>query len=89
MELPFEIERILPVDSRRKTVLSSIVAVAGDRLKINGDLNYLLYKFMVNLRDYEEKEYACSILRGVVSILRENTLAPYEDTKIKENGDVE
>lgn len=57
----------------------------------NGDLNYILYAYCkrhvrpgyARLRNY------CAELRACATEIERRILAPYEDTKIEENGDVE
>jgi len=86
MDLECDMNYAEEVDIRRKCVLSSIVACM-DILKVNGDLNYLLYRYIYNSHE-EFRSSICDILLGAVDHLRGRYLAPYEDEKIKENGDV-
>ena len=59
-------------------------------VKVDGDLNYILFKFCKyhikpsynNYKNYIGELSECS------AEIRRTILAPYEDTKIEENGDV-
>lgn len=60
-------------------------------VKANGDLNYILYAFCKNFvkPSYNEYKNFCGELRQCATEIERRILAPYEDKKIKENGDVE
>ncbi len=55
-------------------------------VKVDGDLNYILFKFC-KYHTGGRKRF-CKVLRECISEIEEKLLAPYEDEKIKENGDV-
>ena len=61
----------------------------------NGMLNYMLFRYCKNLKSYRQNPsyfyYKNFIgeLNECVAEIRRRLLAPYEDKKIKENGDVE
>jgi len=75
------------VTEKRKTELDVIVTYLGELdLKINGDLNYILFKYCrIQFNHYGE---VIDELRRAIYAIRRDILAPYEDTKIIENGDV-
>lgn len=60
------------------------------KIKADGDLNYVLYKFCkFNIEpSYNNYKNFCGELRQCVSEIERKLLAPYEDSKIFENGDV-
>ena len=55
-------------------------------LKIDGDLNYVLFKYARHNADYWN--LIVSAMVRAVKRIKTEILAPYEDEKIKENGDV-
>ena len=56
----------------------------------NGELNYILFKFCIEVVQSSYNNYKNYIgeLNECVAEIRRRLLAPYEDQKIKENGDV-
>jgi len=56
----------------------------------NGDLNYILYKFCKYhvSPSYNNYKNFCGELRQCATEIERRILGPYEDAKIKENGDV-
>ena len=59
-------------------------------VKADGDLNYILFAYC---KWYVEPSYNnyknfCAELRQCATEIERRILAPYEDLKIKENGDV-
>lgn len=56
----------------------------------NGDLNYILFKFCKYQVEpsYNNYKNFCGELRQCATEIERKILAPYEDQKIKENGDV-
>lgn len=59
-------------------------------LQVNGDLNYILFKFCkyyVN-PSYNNYKNFCGELRQCVTEIERKLLAPYEEEKILENGEV-
>lgn len=63
------------------------------RLKVqaNGDLNYILYKLCKKSvkPSYNNYKNFCGELRQCATEIERRILGPYEDKKIKENGDIE
>lgn len=63
-----------------------LLAMTKARIKVNGDLNYILFKFckyhIYNINDY------CRELSLCIGAIQKEIVALYEDEKIKENGDV-
>lgn len=57
----------------------------------NGDLNYLLYAFCKRCVEpsYNNYKNFCGELRQCATEIERRILGPYEDEKIKENGDVD
>lgn len=62
---------------------------------VTGNMNYALFKLYCKLEDlgevsnYAEKSRYLAELHECAEEIRRRKLAPYEDKKIKENGDVE
>ena len=56
----------------------------------NGDLNYILFKFCKYQVEpsYNNYKNFCGELRQCATEIERKILAPYEDSKIAENGDV-
>lgn len=56
----------------------------------NGDLNYILFKFCKYQVEpsYNNYKNFCGELRQCATEIERKILAPYEDLKIIENGDV-
>ncbi len=55
-------------------------------IKVDGDLNYILFKFC-KYHILSRKNF-CKMLFECAEEIEKKLLAPYEDEKIKENGDV-
>ena len=64
--------------------------MASEGVKADGDLNYILFKFCKYHVDpsYNNLKNFCGELRQCATEIERRLLAPYEDTKIEENGDV-
>jgi len=60
------------------------------QIKANGDLNYILFKFCKYMVEpsYNNYKNFCGELRQCATEIERKILAPYEDSKIEENGDV-
>jgi len=60
-------------------------------VEANGDLNYILYKFCKHCitPSYNNYKNFCGELRQCATEIERRLMAPYEDEKIKENGDVD
>ena len=69
------------------TVVDSMVEA---RLLIDGDLNYILFKFCKYwvVPSYNNYKNFCGELRQCVTEIERRLLADYEGQKLKENGDV-
>jgi hypothetical protein len=82
---------------RKKECEDIIKFMKNSNIQINGDLNYILYGFCkrhVKARFYRYYDLSCRILyceelMFCIKRLEEELLAPYEDIKIIENGDVD
>jgi len=59
-------------------------------IKANGDLNYILFKYCKeNIQpSYNNYKNYIGELQETIAEIRRRLLAPYEDMKIEENGDV-
>ena len=57
---------------------------------VNGDLNYILFKFCKYqiTPSYNNYKNYCGELRQCATEIERKLLGPYEDKKIEENGDV-
>jgi hypothetical protein len=63
----------------------------GQGIEANGDLNYVLFKYCKDVIKPSYNNYKNYIgeLRQCATEIERRILAPYEDIKIEENGDVE
>lgn len=59
-------------------------------VQANGDLNYILFAYCVRHvpMSYNSLKNYCGELRQAATEIERRILAPYEDLKIEENGDV-
>jgi len=79
------------IKKERRNELVSIVALMESLgVKVDGDLNYLLFKFCkYHIKpSYNNYKNFCGELRQCATEIERRILAPYEDNKIKLNGDV-
>lgn len=80
------------VKQEQRERLDDIVEdMASAAVKVNGDLNYVLYAYCKRyvIPSYNNYKNFCGELRQCATEIERRILAPYEDTKIIENGDVE
>ena len=80
------------IKKERRSDMDQVVdLMAKKSVAVDGDLNYILYKFCKNhvKPSYNNYKNYCGELEECVTEIRRRLLGPYEDTKIKENGDVE
>jgi len=78
------------IENRRKDMDKIVKLMNKLEVLVNGDLNYILYKFCkyhVNPSYNNYKNY-CGELRQCATEIERRLLADYEDKKIIENGDV-
>jgi len=71
--------------------MDEIVSHMGDNGVIaDGDLNYILFAFCRRhiKPSYNAYKNFCGELRQCATEIERRLLAPYEDAKIKDNGDV-
>jgi hypothetical protein len=75
---------------RREEVDAVIDAMVRTGIKADGDLNYILFCYCKHFmpKSYNELKSYIGELEECVAEIRRRILAPYEDMKIKENGDV-
>ena len=75
----------------QRAKLDEIVEELGKVLKIDGDLNYLLYAYCKRhiKPSYNTYKNFLGEISEVQAEIRRRLLAPYETSKIRENGDVE
>jgi len=76
-------------DKRNK--LNIIVdLMKSSNIKADGDLNYILYKYCRTYiyQSYNEYKNFIAELNECGEEIRRRLLAPYEDIKITENGDI-
>lgn len=82
----------MPYIPKEKRLVMNRVVTEMERVGVeaNGDLNYILYKFCVRnvAPGYGNYKNYCGELDQCVTEIKRRLLAPYEDTKISENGDV-
>lgn len=79
------------IKTEKRDMMDSIVEMmkALD-IKANGDLNYILFKYCKYSvsPSYNNYKNFCGELRQCATEIERKILAPYEDSKIEENGDV-
>lgn len=78
------------IKDQQRAVMDQIVDQMAHTVKANGDLNYILYAFCkrhINPSYNDYKNYLGELNEAAEEI-RRRMLAPYEDRKIMENGDV-
>lgn len=75
---------------RRERVNLVIAMMKKVKVKADGDLNYILYKYCkYNIKSsYNNYKNFCGELRQCATEIERRILATYEDEKILENGDV-
>ena len=76
--------------NRRRELDHIVEAMANAEVKVNGDLNYILYaycKYHIS-ESYNNFKNFCGELRQCATEIERRMLGPYEDQKIEENGDV-
>lgn len=77
-------------EKENRRVMNRIIELFGHVIKANGNLNYFLFalakKQCKKYNDY--KEFIGELECAKAEIIRRQ-LSPYEDKKIKENGDVD
>lgn len=75
---------------RRDQCDEVIYQMEVERIIADGDLNYILYKYCKNniKPSYNSIKNYCGELRQCATEIERRLLAPYEDSKIEENGDV-
>ena len=80
---------IQPENRKMMDRIVSQMALLG--VSANGDLNYILYKYCKHCitPSYNNYKNFCGELRQCATEIERRMVAPYEDQKIKENGDVE
>ena len=92
-----DFDYIIEYHVRKDICDKKIKYMGGADIKVNGDLNYILYAYC--LRHKTVKEYSefwnkaryrlfARELRLTAKAIEKEILAPYEDVKIAENGDV-
>ena len=63
---------------------------SGKDINITGKLNYMLFKLAkISCRNYKDYRNFIGELEAAKLEIYRRQIAPYEDKKIKENGDVE
>jgi hypothetical protein len=74
----------------RKDMDEIVELMAKKPVKVDGDLNYILYKFCkYHVKpSYNNFKNFCGELEECAAEIRRRILSEYENGKIKENGDV-
>ena len=76
-------------DYQRKA-LDPIVEDLADHVKPTGALNYILFAYAKKIKpSYNHYKELIGELHCTITEIERRLLAPYEDKKIKENGDIE
>ena len=67
-----------------------VALMVEESIQANGDLNYVLYAYCKKhiKPSYNNYKNYCGELRQCATEIERRLLAPYEDEKITENGDV-
>jgi len=75
---------------RRSDLNKVVVSMSEASVKADGDLNYILYRFCKYhvTPSYNSYKNFLGELKEAAEEIRRRLLAPYEDKKIEENGDV-
>ena len=111
-ESAFEMERRFRVDAKNIRVSGEGIFIPNDHafreldnfvkkllngLRVDGDLNYVLFAFGRRMNEsggIKRTGNVCRVARYILQLketvkwIRKHILAPYEDKKIKENGDI-
>jgi hypothetical protein len=86
-------EEIMPyiVQDRRDELETILWLMREKDIKADGDLNYILFAFVRRYlpESYNSIKNFCGELRQCATEIERRILAPYEDMKIEENGDVD
>jgi hypothetical protein len=77
-------------DKKRPMMDTVVELMRALDVKADGDLNYILYKYCKYYikPSYNNYKNFCGELTECAVEIRRQLLAPYEDTKREENGDV-
>lgn len=82
-------EEVWPMASKgSERKLNEVTNHLSNILKADGDLNYILYAYSVRACTSKTRSKFVVQLRSIVKSIRRRILAPYEDEKIRENGDI-
>lgn len=75
---------------RRDALNKVVIAMTDADVKADGDLNYILYRFCKYhvTPSYNNYKNFCGEIHQAATEIERRLLAPYEDKKIEENGDV-
>jgi len=74
---------------RREEMDKIVDLMLKQGVKVNGDLNYILYKFAKSIiPSYNNYKNIIGELNCCAKEIYRRLVVPYEDSKIKENGDV-
>lgn len=79
------------IEEKRRPDMNIIVnLMKGLDVKVNGDLNYVLFAFCKRFikPSYNNYKNFCGELRQCATEIEREILAPYEDKKKAENGEV-
>ena len=77
---------------RREEMDKIVESMVKADVKVDGDLNYILFKFckiLIKDPSYNKLKNFIGELRQCATEIERRILGPYEDQKIIENGDVE
>lgn len=81
------------IDQKRRPKLEGLAKQAAYEAKTEGELNYFIFTLLIHYLRDAGKNYA--VLNGLIGVLTccrdefyRRVVAPYEDQKCSENGDV-
>lgn len=79
------------IKQNRRNYMDTVIALMDStEVKANGDLNYILFKFCKYHIEpsYNNYKNFCGELRQCATEIEREILAPYEDIKKLENGEI-
>ena len=81
---------IRPQKPQRMNEINNVISLMVEKdIKVDGDLNYVVFKYCTFHSDHVGYDKMVSMLNATIKQIRRGLLASYEESKIKENGDVE
>ena len=78
------------IKGHRRGILDRNIGISPHIITSPGELNYVITKIILGygMTNYEEMNTVLGVLEAVKQELYRRVIAPYEDVKKEENGDV-